>query len=72
MEMFVWKMSRLNNYEIMNSPRIPVASVTLTRELKQEEAATTVGTTATPAAVQLPLRPPVQQRQPQHRQKNKH
>jgi large subunit ribosomal protein L25 len=34
------------NYEIMNSPRIPIASVTLTRELKQEEAATT----ATPAA----------------------
>jgi large subunit ribosomal protein L25 len=34
------------NYEILNSPRIPIASVTLTRELKQEEAATT----ATPAA----------------------
>ena len=41
---------QVENYEIMNSPRIPVASVTLTRELKQEEAATTVGTTATPAA----------------------
>jgi large subunit ribosomal protein L25 len=41
---------QIENYEIMNSPRIPVASVTLTRELKQEEAATTVGTTATPAA----------------------
>ena len=41
---------QVDNYEIMNSPRIPVASVTLTRELKQEEAATTVGTTATPAA----------------------
>ena len=40
---------QVENYEIMNSPRIPVASVTLTRELKQEEAATTVGTTATPA-----------------------
>ena len=63
---------QVENYEIMNSPRIPVASVTLTRELKQEEAATTVGTTATPAAVQLPLRLPVQQRQLQHRQKNKH
>ena len=37
---------QLENYEIMNSPRIPIASVTLTRELKQEEAATT----ATPAA----------------------
>ena len=41
---------QVENYEILNSPRIPVASVTLTRELKQEEAATTVGTTATPAA----------------------
>ena len=32
------------NYEILNSPRIPVASVVLTRQLKQEEA------TAAPAA----------------------
>jgi len=32
------------NYEVLNSPRIPVASVVLTRQLKQEEA------TATPAA----------------------
>jgi len=40
---------RVENYEIMNSPRIPIASVTLTRELKQEEAATTTAT-ATPAA----------------------
>jgi large subunit ribosomal protein L25 len=32
------------NYEILNSPRIPIASVVLTRQLKQEEAA------ATPAA----------------------
>jgi len=32
------------NYEILNSPRIPIASVVLTRQLKQEEA------TATPAA----------------------
>src|SRR5215470_11857758 len=31
---------QIENYEIMNSPRIPIASVTLTRELKQEEAAT--------------------------------
>jgi large subunit ribosomal protein L25 len=33
-----------SNYEIMNSPRIPLASVVLTRQLKQEEA------TAAPAA----------------------
>jgi large subunit ribosomal protein L25 len=32
------------NYEILNSPRIPIASVVMTRQLKQEEAA------ATPAA----------------------
>ena len=45
------------NYEILNSPRIPIASVTLTRELKQEEAAPAAtagavapaGTTATAA-----------------------
>lgn len=35
---------KADNYEIMNSPRIPVASVVMTRQLKQEEAA------ATPAA----------------------
>jgi large subunit ribosomal protein L25 len=29
------------NYEILNSPRIPIASIVLTRQLKQEEAATT-------------------------------
>ena len=28
--------------EVLNSPRIPIASVTLTRQLKQEEATTTV------------------------------
>ncbi|HMI62697.1 MAG TPA: 50S ribosomal protein L25 [Puia sp.] len=33
------------NYEILNSPRIPIASIVLTRQLKQEEAAV-----ATPAA----------------------
>ncbi len=30
---------KIANYEIMNSPRIPIASVTMTRQLKQEEAA---------------------------------
>ena len=29
-----------DNYEILNSPRIPIASIVLTRQLKQEEAAT--------------------------------
>jgi large subunit ribosomal protein L25 len=30
---------KAENYEILNSPRIPIASVVLTRQLKQEEAA---------------------------------
>jgi large subunit ribosomal protein L25 len=30
---------KLNDMEIMNSPRIPIASVVMTRQLKQEEAA---------------------------------
>jgi large subunit ribosomal protein L25 len=41
---------QVENYEIMNSPRIPVASVTLTRELKQEEAAVPATGAAAPAA----------------------
>jgi len=39
---------KIDNYEILNSPRIPVASVVLTRQLKQEEAAPVAG--AAPAA----------------------
>lgn len=31
---------KADNMEIMNSPRIPIASVTMTRQLKQEEATT--------------------------------
>jgi large subunit ribosomal protein L25 len=39
------------NMEVMNSPRIPIASVTLTRQLKQEEAAApAAAAAATPAA----------------------
>jgi len=30
---------KIEHYEIMNSPRIPIASVSMTRQLKQEEAA---------------------------------
>jgi large subunit ribosomal protein L25 len=41
------------NYEILNSPRIPVASVVLTRQLKQEEAAPATGAAA-PAAAAAP------------------
>jgi len=38
------------NYEILNSPRIPIASAVLTRQLKQEEAAATPGAAAPAAA----------------------
>jgi len=38
------------NYEILNSPRIPVASVVLTRQLKQEEATTAPAAGAAAAA----------------------
>jgi large subunit ribosomal protein L25 len=38
------------NYEILNSPRIPIASVVLTRQLKQEEAAAPAATAAPAAA----------------------
>ena len=44
---------KVDNYEILNSPRIPIASIVLTRELKQEEtavAAPAAGAAATPAA----------------------
>ena len=44
---------QVEHYEIMNSPRIPVASVTLTRELKQEEAVAPTGAAA-PAAAGTP------------------
>lgn len=39
-----------DNFEIMNSPRIPIASVTMTRQLKQEEAAAPKAAAAAPAA----------------------
>jgi large subunit ribosomal protein L25 len=43
------------NMEILNSPRIPVASVTMTRQLKQEEAATPAkGAAPTKAAAAAP------------------
>ena len=42
---------KVEGMEILNSPRIPIASVVLTRLLKQEEATATTTTTATPTAV---------------------
>jgi large subunit ribosomal protein L25 len=41
---------KLANYEILNSPRIPLASVVLTRQLKQEEAAAPTAAAAPAAA----------------------
>lgn len=41
---------KVENYEILNSPRIPVASIVLTRVLKQEETAAAPATGAAPAA----------------------
>ena len=38
------------HYEILNSPRIPIASVVLTRQLKQEEATAAPAAGAAPAA----------------------
>src|SRR5216117_3258782 len=37
---------QIENYEILNSPRIPIVSVRLTRELKQEETAPVEGAAA--------------------------
>ena len=41
---------KAENMEIMNSPRIPIASVTMTRQLKQEEAAAPKGAAAPKSA----------------------
>jgi large subunit ribosomal protein L25 len=38
------------NYEILNSPRIPIVSVVTTRALRQEETAAPAATAASPAA----------------------
>ena len=41
---------KIEHYEILNSPRIPIASVVLTRQLKQEEATAPANGAAAPAA----------------------
>ena len=47
---------KVDQFEILNSPRIPIASVVLTRELKQEEASTSAPAAgaAAPAAAAKP------------------
>jgi large subunit ribosomal protein L25 len=45
------------NYEILNSPRIPVASIVLTRQLKQEEGTAPVAGAAPAAAAPAAAKP---------------
>ena len=45
---------KIEHYEILNSPRIPIASVSLTRQLKQEEVAAPVATAAGVAGAAAP------------------
>jgi len=50
---------KAENMEIMNSPRIPIASVTMTRQLKQEEAAAApAAKAAAPKAAAAPAAAP--------------
>lgn len=50
---------KVENLEFLNPPRIPIASVNLTRELKQEEAAATTTTTAAAAPAAAGAEPAV-------------
>ena len=45
---------KADNMEVLNSPRIPIASVTLTRQLKQEEATVKTPTAATSTTAAAP------------------
>ena len=49
---------KVDNYEILNSPRIPIASVVLTRQLKQEEATAAPAAAAPAAAAAAPAAAP--------------
>ncbi|MBS1627484.1 MAG: 50S ribosomal protein L25 [Bacteroidetes bacterium] len=49
---------KAENMEVMNSPRIPVASVVMTRQLKQEEAAATTAAPAKAAAAPAAAKAP--------------
>ena len=48
---------KVENYEIMNSPRIPIVSVVTTRALRQEEAAAPAKGAAAPAKAAAPAAP---------------
>jgi large subunit ribosomal protein L25 len=47
---------QVENYEILNSPRIPIASVVTTRQLRQEEATAAPAASAAPAAAATPAK----------------
>ena len=47
----------LENMEVLNSPRIPIASVSMTRQLKQDEATAPKTDAAAPATVAAPATP---------------
>ena len=49
---------KLENMEVLNSPRIPIASVTMTRQLKQDEATAPKAAGAPAAAVAAPAAAP--------------
>jgi large subunit ribosomal protein L25 len=48
---------KLENIEVLNSPRIPIASVTMTRQLKQEESAAPKAAAPAAAAKAAPAAP---------------
>ena len=48
---------KTKNMEILNSPRIPIASVAMTRQLKQDEATTAVAKVAPAADVKVTPEP---------------
>jgi large subunit ribosomal protein L25 len=48
---------KVDHYEVLNSPRIPIASIVLTRELKQEESTTAAPAKPAAAAAAAPAKP---------------
>jgi large subunit ribosomal protein L25 len=47
---------KVEHYEVLNSPRIPIASIVLTRELKQEESTTGTAPAAAASATAAPAK----------------
>jgi large subunit ribosomal protein L25 len=61
----------IDNYQVLNSPRIPIASVSLTRELKQEEATAETAAAAAPAAGEAATAAPVEAAAGKEKEKGK-